>query len=185
MVATIKTSIAIPKSLLTQADRVAQQFNISRSQLFELAVDNFISNYHLLDQVQAEPNQQSTSQSAEGQLRINQGDVYWVLLEDGGGSEVGIPHPHVVIQENSFNHSRIHTVVACALTTNLKRASLPGSILLEVGEANLPKQSVVEASKISTIDKTQLGEYIGSLTDLRINQILASIRFLQLSFFNR
>ena len=85
----------------------------------------------------------------------------------------------MVIQEDVFNRSRIHTVIVCALTTNRKRANLPGNVLLEPGEANLPRQSIVEVSKLSTVDKAQLGELIGSLTRPRIDQILAGIQFLQ------
>ncbi len=115
---------------------------------------------------------------------INRGDIYWVRFANLTEAEPAIPHPYVVVQEDVFNHSRIQTVVVCALTSNMKRANLPGNLLLEVGEANLPKQSVVEVSKVSTVDKAQLGEYIGSLTELRINQILADMRFLQRSFWN-
>lgn len=111
---------------------------------------------------------------------INQGDIYWVPLKEPGGSEPGYTHPHVVIQDNVINHSRINTVVVCALTTNIKRAKAPGNVLLEVGEANLPKQSIVVVSQVSTVDKAQLGDYIGSLTRQRIDQILAGMRFLQL-----
>jgi len=113
---------------------------------------------------------------------INQGDIYWVELENGDEGESGIPHPYVVVQENVFNHSRIHTVVVCALTSNLKRVSLPGNVLLEVGEGDLPRQSVVEVSKVSSIAKTQLGQYIGTLSQARVQQILAGIRFLQSTF---
>jgi mRNA interferase MazF len=112
-------------------------------------------------------------------MLINQGDIYWVTLEGPGGVEPGIAHPHVVIQEDVLNHSRIHSVVICALTTNAKRAKAPGNVLLEAGEANLLKQSIVEVSKTSTVDKGQLGEYIGSLDQPRIHQILAGMRFLQ------
>jgi mRNA interferase MazF len=119
-------------------------------------------------------------------VAINQGDIYWVLLEDPDELEPGIPHPHVVVQEDVFNHSRIHTVVACALTTNLKRASLPGNILLEAGEGgNLPKQSIVEVSKVSSVEKARLGDYIGTLSEQRVQQILAALRFLQASFLTR
>src|SRR5512133_1425417 len=111
---------------------------------------------------------------------INQGDIFWVSLAHPDGSEPGYTHPHVVIQEDVLNHSRIHTVVVCALTTNLKRAKAPGNVLLEIGEANLPKQSVVFVSQVSTVDKTKLGEYIGSLTKPRVDQILAGMQFLQL-----
>ena len=112
-------------------------------------------------------------------MTINQGDVYWMPLEEPNGSEPGITHPHVVIQDDVINRSRIRTVVVCALTTNMKRANMPGNVLLEAGEANLPKQSIVAVSQVSTVDKAQLGEYIGSLTKERIDQILAGMRFLQ------
>jgi len=110
---------------------------------------------------------------------VNQGDIYWVSLEEPGGSEPGYTHPHVVIQENVINHSRINTVVVCGLTTNLRRAKAPGNVLLESGEGNLPRQSVVVVSQVSTVEKAQLGEYIGSLTSERVDQILAGLRFLQ------
>ncbi len=116
---------------------------------------------------------------------INQGDVYWVQIEGMNGEEADIPHPYVVVQDNLFNHSRIHTVVICALTSNIKRASMPGNVTLEVGEANLPKSSVVEVSKLSSVDKAQLGDYIGTLNEERVNQILAGMRFVQRSFFER
>ncbi len=116
---------------------------------------------------------------------INQGDIYWVQLEDPSGSGPGVRHPHVIVQDNVFNHSRIHTVVACALTSNIKRANTPGNVLLDLGEGNLSRLSVVEVSKVSTVDKAQCSEYIGSLTEQRISQILAGMRFLQASFFAR
>ena len=117
-----------------------------------------------------------------GKIRImivNQGEIYWVPLEESNGAEPGYIHPHVIIQDDVINHSRIHTVVVCALTTNMKRANMPGNVLLEAGEANLPRQSIVVVSQVSTVDKAQLGEYIGSLTKERMDQILAGMRFLQ------
>jgi mRNA interferase MazF len=73
--------------------------------------------------------------------------------------------------------------VVCALTSNLKQANAPGNVLLEVGEANLLKQSVVVVSKVSAVHQSQLGDYIGSLSERRIKQILAGMQFLQSSFF--
>ena len=60
---------------------------------------------------------------------INQGDIYWVDLGDPAGSAPGYRHPHVVIQNNLFNQSRINTVVVCALSSNLKRVNAPGNVL--------------------------------------------------------
>lgn len=114
-----------------------------------------------------------------GSMNVNQGDIYWVSLDELNGLESGYAHPHVVIQEDTLNHSRIHTVVVVALTTNLKRAKLPGNIVLEAGEANLPKQSVVVVSQVSTVEQAQLGQFIGTLSKERVGQILACMRFLQ------
>ncbi|UCC62841.1 MAG: type II toxin-antitoxin system PemK/MazF family toxin [Anaerolineae bacterium] len=109
---------------------------------------------------------------------INQGDVFWVDLGEPSGSGPGYRHPHVVIQNNVFNRSRINTVVVCALTSNLKRAQAPGNVLLEKGEANLPKQSVVNVSQIFTVDKGSLVERIGALSGKRVRQILDGVSLL-------
>ena len=109
---------------------------------------------------------------------INQGDIFWVELDEPFGSEPGYRHPHVVVQNNVFNRSRINTVVVCALTSNLRRAAAPGNVLLEPGEANLPKQSVVNVSQVFTVDKSQLGEKIGALSPGRVHEILDGIRLL-------
>jgi len=82
----------------------------------------------------------------------------------------------VVIQNNVFSRSRINTVVVCALTSNLKRAQVPGNVLLEEREANLPEQSVVNVSQIFTVDKRDLGEKIGTLSRRRVRQILDGVR---------
>lgn len=109
---------------------------------------------------------------------IRQGDIHWIDLDEPGGSEPGYRHPHVVVQNNLFNHSRINTVLVCPLTSNLKRADSPGNVLLSKREANLPKPSVVNVSQIFTVDKSQLGDYIGTLTSERLRQVLDGIKLL-------
>lgn len=120
---------------------------------------------------------------------ICRGDVYWARVEKAGepGAELAgaIAHPHVVIQEDALNHSRLETVVVCALTSNPRRMNEPGNVLLEAGEANLEKASVVVVSQVSSVAKGALGEYIGSLSAARVEQILDGLRFQQASFFHR
>lgn len=116
---------------------------------------------------------------------INRGDIFWIALGRSDGPEPDYAHPHVVVQDDLFNHSRVSTVVVCALTTNLAKATEPGNVLLEPGEGDLPKQSVVVVSQISSVEKTYLGEQIGRLSQARVDQILAGLRFLQRSFFTR
>ena len=66
----------------------------------------------------------------------------------------------------------------CALTSNLKRANAPGNVLLHPGEANIPKQSVVNVSQIFTVDKSDLAEKIGRLSPQRLREILNGINLL-------
>lgn len=118
-------------------------------------------------------------------VRIDRGDVFWIGPDDSRGPVPSYSHPHVVVQDDIFNHSRITTVVVCAMTTNLRRANEPGNVLLELGEGSLPEQSVVVVSQVSSVDRARLGERIGSLSHARVEQILAGLRFLQVSFFRR
>ncbi|NTU50952.1 MAG: type II toxin-antitoxin system PemK/MazF family toxin [Candidatus Aminicenantes bacterium] len=90
-------------------------------------------------------------------------------------SQPGYRHPHVIVQNNVFNRSQIQTVVVCALTSNLKRAHAPGNVLLEEGEANLPKPSVVNVSQIVTVDKSLLKEKIGTLPRQRIQEVTTNL----------
>jgi mRNA interferase MazF len=120
-----------------------------------------------------------------GPATIRRGDLFWIEPDESRGSIPGSPHPHVVIQDDVFNRSRISTVVVCALTSNLNRASEPGNVRLEVGEGNLTRQSVVVVSQVSSVYKARLGERIGALSDDRVEQILAGMKFQQASFFNR
>ncbi|MDO8578577.1 MAG: type II toxin-antitoxin system PemK/MazF family toxin [Dehalococcoidales bacterium] len=109
---------------------------------------------------------------------IGQGDIFWVDLGKPSGSEPAYRHPHLVIQNNVFNRSRINTVIVCSLTSNLLRAKSPGNVLLGKGEANLPKPSVVNVTQIFTMDKRDLTEKIGSLSRERMAQILEGIDLL-------
>ena len=109
---------------------------------------------------------------------IRQGGVYWVDLGAPSGSGPGLLHPHVVVQNDLFNRSRLATVVVCALTSNLDRGAAPGNVLLDEGEAGLPKQSVVNVSQVFTVDKTDLVERIGALSRHRLREVLAGLDLL-------
>ena len=109
---------------------------------------------------------------------IKQGDIFWVDLGKPSGSEPGYRHPHMVIQNNVFNRSRINTVVVCSLTSNLQRAHSPGNVMLNKGEANLTKQSVINITQIFTVDKKDLVEKIGSISSERMTQVLEGIELL-------
>lgn len=116
-------------------------------------------------------------------MNIRQGDLYWLRASRPDEADTGHAHPYVVIQDDVINQSRVPTVVVCALTSNQTRMNEPGNVRLEAGEANLTKASVVVVSQVEAVAKTNLGDYIGSLSQERIAQIFAGMRFQQSSFY--
>lgn len=109
---------------------------------------------------------------------IRQGDIFWFDGGEPSGSAPGYLHPYVVIQNNIYNQSRLQTVLVCALTSNLIRSRVPGNVLLDEGEADLPKRSVVNVSQLATVDKEDLGEKIGALSAERVEEILEGVNLL-------
>lgn len=109
---------------------------------------------------------------------IRQGDIYWVDLGPSIGSEPGFIRPCVIVQNDHFNQSRIRTAVICILTSNLDRANSPGNLLLEAGEAGLPKRSVVNVSQLYTVDRGAIQEYIGTLSIKRTKRVVDGICFM-------
>jgi len=116
---------------------------------------------------------------------VSQGDIFWLIPPEARGSVPPIAHPHVVLQADVLNRSRLTSVVVCALTSNLKRGTEPGNVVLDPGKANLPQPSIVIVSQVSSVEKSELGEYVGRLSQARVEQILDGLRFQQASFFKR
>jgi mRNA interferase MazF len=44
---------------------------------------------------------------------------------------------------------------------------------------------VVQVGKLAAVDQSQLGEYIGTLSVARVEQILAGLKFLQRGYYPR
>jgi mRNA interferase MazF len=107
---------------------------------------------------------------------IRQGEIYWIDLGEPDSAEPGWRRPFVVVQNDVFNASRLHTVVVCALTSNPRLAAMPGNVLLDEGEAGLPRRSVVNVTQLFTVDRSHLDEKIGTLSPARVRQIVNGIR---------
>ena len=106
---------------------------------------------------------------------ICQGDVFWAGLSPAKGSEPEFKRPVVIVQRDSINRSKFRTVVVVPLTKQTKHAILPGNVLLQKGEANLPKASLARGTHVMVIDKNRLLEKIGILSQKRINEIIDNI----------
>jgi mRNA interferase MazF len=106
---------------------------------------------------------------------IKRDDIYWVDVGPPRGSGPGDNRPHIVVQNDAFNQSRLNTVIVCALTSNVWRGGAPGNVRLYEGEAGLSQESVVVVSQLYTVDKSELGEFVGTVSRKRVNEILKGI----------
>ena len=95
---------------------------------------------------------------------VNRGEIWWVDLPEPRSSEPGYARPVAVLQANSFNHSRIPTVIVLALSSNMKLAEAPGNVLLTTKQTGLPKASVANVSQILTLDKAFLRDKVAELS---------------------
>ena len=93
------------------------------------------------------------------------GEIWWANLLMPMGSEPGYRRPILIVQDNTFNQSRINTIIAVVITSNTELAKSPGNVLLPIGTSGLSKVSVVNVSQIITIDKNILTERIGRLSE--------------------
>lgn len=92
------------------------------------------------------------------------------------GSEPGFFRPVVILQADTFNRSKIGTVIILPLTTNLILSEAPGNVYLEKTETELPKDSVAVVSQITVIDKKRMREMVGTLKKERLNEIEEGIK---------
>lgn len=92
---------------------------------------------------------------------MKRGEIWWADLEEPRGSEPGYRRPVLIVQEDAFNRSRISTVIAVVISSNLKLAVAPGNVSLPGTESNLSKDSVVNVSQVITLDKSCLAEKVG------------------------
>ena len=94
---------------------------------------------------------------------MRRGEIWWASLPAPRGSEPGYRRPIVVVQSDRFNESRIGTVIVAVLTSNLRLAAAPGNIRLDRNETGLPRDSVLNLSRVLTVDKSFLTERAGIL----------------------
>lgn len=107
---------------------------------------------------------------------MRRGELWWASLCEPVKSEPGYRRPVLVVQSDDFNRSRIATVVAMVITSNITLAHAPGNVFLPQKLTGLPKDSVANVSQIVTVDKSFLTERIGILPPNTMEQIEKGLR---------
>lgn len=107
---------------------------------------------------------------------MTRGEIWWADLGVPFGSEPGFRRPVLVVQADSFNRSRIGTILCVPFTTNLKLADAPGNVHLDITESDLHKESVVVVSQVTCLDRIRLVEKAGSIEPASLREVEAGIR---------
>ncbi len=94
---------------------------------------------------------------------MQRGEIWWADLGPVGGSSPAKRRPVLVVQAESFNASRIKTVLAAVITSNVRLGDAPGNVTLSRRQSKLAKSSVVNVSQVVTMDKSALPERVSSL----------------------
>lgn len=107
---------------------------------------------------------------------MRRGEIWWASLSDPAGSGPGFRRPLLIVSANSFNESRINTVIAAVVTSNLRLAEAPGNVRLPTKGTGLTKPSVVNVTQIVTVDKSFLTERLGRLSPRSLNEVEEGLR---------
>jgi len=81
-----------------------------------------------------------------------------------------------VIQADSFNRSRIRTIIAVVLTSNLLLVDAPGNVLIPARASGLRKDSIANVSQIVTLDRAYLVELVGTMDSKTLRQVESGLR---------
>lgn len=83
-----------------------------------------------------------------------------------------------MIQANSFNRSRIQTVIVAAISSNLRLAEAPGNVLLLKKDSDLQLDSVINVSQLITLDRTFLTEAISKISGAIMSRVESGLKLI-------
>jgi mRNA interferase MazF len=109
-------------------------------------------------------------------MDVRRGEVWWADLAEPRGSEPGFRRPLLIVQADAFNRSRISTVLAVVLTSNLQRVGAPGNVLVPAKTTGLPKDSVANVSQVVTVDRAFLDQRVGRASSQAMSAVDAGLK---------
>jgi mRNA interferase MazF len=107
---------------------------------------------------------------------MQRGEIWWADLPEPSGATPGYRRPVLLIQADAFTQSRIATLIAVIISSNLRIAAAPGNVVLRASESGLPKDSVINVSQIVTLDKLTLDEHVGHVSARTLEQVEDGLR---------
>jgi mRNA interferase MazF len=109
---------------------------------------------------------------------VERGQIWTADLGEPEGSEPGYNRPVLIVQTDAFNRSRLHTVIAVVLSTNLRLVDAPGNVLIPARASGLKKDSVANVSQVITIDRDFLTELAGRVRGQFLKDVETGLRLI-------
>ena len=105
---------------------------------------------------------------------MKRGEVWMVDFGPATGPEQAGVRPAIILQNDDLGQVFATTIVV-PLTTNLRRLSLPTTLLLNAGEGGLPRDSVALCYQVQVRGKARLTQKLGELSSGRLFEIQMSL----------
>jgi mRNA interferase MazF len=109
---------------------------------------------------------------------VERGQVWTADLGEPEGSEPGYNRPVLIVQSDAFNRSRLQTVIAVVLSTNLRLVDAPGNVLIPAKASGLRKDSVANVSQVITVDREFLIELAGRVRGQFLKDVENGLRLI-------
>ena len=107
---------------------------------------------------------------------VERGQVWTADLGEPEGSEPGYNRPVLIVQSDAFNRSRLHTVIAVVMSTNLRLLDAPGNVLIPAKASGLRMDSVANVSQVITVDREFLIELAGRVRGQFLKDVETGLR---------
>lgn len=107
---------------------------------------------------------------------IERGRVYWADLGQSVCSRPANRRAVLVIQANSYNESRLSTVLVAVVTSNTALATMPGNVFLPTTATGLPRDSVANVTALVTLNKSDLSDHAGQIPGRLLDDVDRGLR---------
>jgi len=101
-----------------------------------------------------------------------------VDLGEPRGSRPAKFRPVLVVQDDSYNSSRLATTIAAVITSNTAQAAVTGNVFIPAATSGLNKDSVANLTALVTLDKSDLDPPVGRLPEYLMDDVNDGLRLI-------
>ncbi len=107
---------------------------------------------------------------------MRRGDIYEANLNPAVGSEQAGRRPAIVVSRDAINKSSPVVIVVPLTGAEHCTKIYPSQVLLSAATEGLSKKSVALGEQVRAINKTRLGQRLGSLNELDLHKLDVALK---------